>query len=107
LIADNEPAKRAEQYQQLITRDFGHDLTYGAGLAQRFFGRYIFLSSVPSKMVQLMQRSPRFCEIMQDLFAGTQPYVELKTRLLRNLNGTLREIITSFFLRKLILGYKV
>jgi geranylgeranyl reductase family protein len=107
LIADNEPARRAEQYQQLITRDFGHDLTYGAGLAQRFFGRYIFLSSVPSKMVQLMQRSPRFCEIMQDLFAGTQPYVELKTRLLRNLNGTLREIITSFFLRKLILGYKV
>ena len=41
---------------------------------------------------------------MQDLFAGTQPYLELKTRLLRNVNTTLHEIFMSFLFRKLILG---
>jgi hypothetical protein len=51
-----------------------------------------------------MKRSPKFCEIMQDLFAGTQPYLELKTRLLRNVNTTLHELLVSFLFRKLILG---
>ena len=30
-----------------------------------------------------MRRSPRFRDLMQDLFAGTQPYLELRSRLLR------------------------
>ena len=40
-------------------------------------------------MVQFMRRSPRFADLMQDLFAGTQRYLGLKRRLLRNLHGTL------------------
>ena len=54
-------------------------------------------------MIDFMRRSPKFCEIIQDLFAGTQPYLELKTRLLRNVNTTLHEIFMSFLFRKLIL----
>jgi geranylgeranyl reductase family protein len=107
IIADHEPAKRAEKYRQMIVSDFGHDLAYGAGLAKRLFTSYVLFSSVPCKMVMLMQRSPRFCDIMQDLFAGTQPYLELKNRLMRNVNGTLHEIIMSFFIRKLVLSHKV
>jgi geranylgeranyl reductase family protein len=107
LVADHEPAKRADHYRQLITRDFGHDLTYGAGLAKRLFGSYILFSSVPCRMIEFMRRSPTFCEIMQDLFAGTQPYLELKNRLLRNVNGTVHEIVMSFFIRKLVLGHRV
>jgi geranylgeranyl reductase family protein len=107
LLEDHEPAKRADQYRQMITHDFGHDLTYGAGLAKRLFGNYILFSSVPCRMIEFMRRSPRFCDIMQDLFAGTQPYLGLKSRLLRNLNGTLHEIIMSFFIRKWVLGHRV
>jgi hypothetical protein len=59
---------------------------------------------VPTRMIDFMKRSPKFCEIMQDLFAGTQPYLELKHRLLRNVNTTLHEILMSFLFRKLILG---
>ena len=33
---------------------------------------------------------------MQDLFAGKQPYLGLKRRLMRNLNGSLYEIAMSF-----------
>ena len=39
---------------------------------------------------------------MQDLFAGTQPYLDLKSRLLRNLNGTMQEVIMNLFLQRVI-----
>jgi hypothetical protein len=77
---------------------------YGAGLAKRLFAGRILFSGVPNRMVDFMKRSPRFCEIMQDLFAGTQPYLELKSRLLRNVNTTLHEILLSFLFRKVMLG---
>ncbi len=104
LLSDQEPAKNAEYYRQLITGDFGLDLTYGSGLAKRLFNGVVFFGSVPSRMIQFMKRSPRFCEIMQDLFAGTQPYLELKNRLLRNVNTTVHELLMSFLFRNLILG---
>jgi hypothetical protein len=49
-----------------------------------------------------MRRSPRFRVLMQDLFSGTQPYLELRGRLLRNLNGTLQGILVNFFLDRII-----
>jgi hypothetical protein len=39
---------------------------------------------------------------MQDLFAGTQPYVELRGRLLQNLSGTVREVLTNLVLNRVI-----
>jgi geranylgeranyl reductase family protein len=104
VLADESPEKMAEAYRHAITRDFGLDLTYGAGLAKRLFCGALFFGAVPTRMIEFMKRSPKFCEIMQDLFAGTQPYLELKTRLLRNVNTTLHEILMSFLFRKLILG---
>ncbi len=104
LLTDQEPERKLESYCQLIARDFGHDLTYGAGLAKRLFCGAILFGAVPTRMIDFMKRSPKFCEIMQDLFAGTQPYLELKNRLLRNVNTTLHEIFMSFLFRKLVLG---
>ena len=49
-----------------------------------------------------MRRSPRFPDLMQDLFAGTQPYLTLRKRLLKNLNGTLQEVLMNFFLNRVI-----
>ncbi|MDQ2711993.1 MAG: NAD(P)/FAD-dependent oxidoreductase [Acidobacteriota bacterium] len=104
LLNDASPDKAAETYRQMIKSDFGLDLTYGAGLAKRLFCGAICFGAVPTRMIDFMKRSPKFCEIMQDLFAGTQPYLELKNRLLRNVNTTLHEILMSFLFRKLILG---
>ena len=104
VLNDQPHEKHAEQYRQMIARDFGLDLTYGASLAKRLFCGALFFGAAPSRMIQFMKRSPKFCEIMQDLFAGTQPYLELKNRLLRNVNTTLHEIFMSFLFRKLILG---
>lgn len=96
------PAEKPWTYRSLLTWDFAADLEFGARLAKRFFLDKLLFSSVPARMVQFMRRSPRFLSVVEDLFAGTLPYQNLKERLLRNLNGTLQEILWSFFFRRLL-----
>ena len=96
------PAEKAAAYRTLLAREFALDLEFASTLAKRvFLGTFLF-NSVPARMVQFIRRSPRFCELMQDLFAGTQPYLGLRSRLLRNLNGTLQEVVMNFFLNRVI-----
>jgi len=95
-------AEKAAAYRSMVSREFGLDLEFAAALAKRvFLGNFMF-NSVPARMIQFMRRSPRFRALMQDLFAGTQPYLDLRSRLLRNLNGTLQEILVNFFLERVI-----
>ncbi len=94
--------EKSVEYRRLLRRDFTRDLEFGSRLAKRvFLGSFLF-GSVPARMVQFTRRSPRFAAIMQDLFAGRQPYLGLKKRLLRNLNGSLYEIGMSFSLSRLL-----
>jgi flavin-dependent dehydrogenase len=95
---------KALAYRAAVAREFAHDLEFAAMLARRvFLGRFLF-RSVPQRMVHFMQRSPRFRDLMQDLFAGTQPYLSLRARLMKNLNGTLQEVFMQFFLDRVIPG---
>jgi len=95
-------AEKAKAYCNLLRRDFVSDLEFGATLAKRvFLGRFLY-STVPARMLEFVRRSPRFRAVIEDLFAGTQPYVDLKARLFKNLNGTLQDVVMSFFVRKLI-----
>jgi len=94
--------EKAAAYRALLSREFALDLEFAATLAKRvFLGNFMF-HSVPARMIQFIRRSPRFRDLMQDLFAGTQPYLTLKSRLLRNLNGTLQEVLMNFFLDRVI-----
>lgn len=106
VIADDaRPVEeKARAYRDLLQRDFADDLEFGASLAKRvFLGRFLF-NTVPTQMIRFIRRSPRFSSLMQDLFSGTQPYLTLRKRLFRNLNGTLQELLTEFFLRNVIPG---
>lgn len=95
-------ADKAAAYRTLLAREFALDLEFAATLAKRvFLGRFMF-NTVPARMVHFIRRSPRFRALMQDLFAGTQPYTTLRSRLLRNLNGTLQEVVMNFFLNRVI-----
>jgi len=100
-------ADKAAAYRTMIAREFALDLEFASMLARRvFMGNFLF-GAVPARMVQFMRRSPRFRALMQDLFAGTQPYRELRSRLLRNLNGSLQEIVMNFFLERVIPASRV
>ena len=102
LNESQSPAERAQTYANLLRRDFMADLEFGATLAKRvFLGRFLF-NAVPSRMVDFIRRSPRFRVLIQDLLAGTQPYLGLKSRLLRNLNGTMQEVLMNVFLQRVI-----
>ncbi len=105
IIRDTHPVHDLSSvYRRELHHDFGEDLAFGACIAQRVFvGRFLF-RAVPTRMVEFMRRSPRFLELMQDLFAGTQPYLTLRQRLLRNLNGTLHEIMMSFMVQRIVPG---
>jgi geranylgeranyl reductase family protein len=97
-------ADRLQVYRRLLRRDFAADLEFGSRLAKRvFLGSFLF-GSVPARMVQFTRHSTRFSGVMQDLFAGTQPYLGLKNRLLRNLNGSIYEIAMSLGLSRLLPG---
>ena len=94
--------EKATAYRAALSHEFALDLEFAATLAKRvFLGRFMF-STVPARMIHFMRRSPRFRSLMQDLFAGTQPYLTLRSRLLRNLNGTLQEVVMNFFLNRVI-----
>lgn len=93
---------KAAAYRAAIEHEFAADLEFAAMLAKRvFMGKFLF-RTVPQRMVHFMRRSPRFRDLMQDLFAGTQTYTGLRSRLLRNLNGTLQEVLMQFFLERVI-----
>jgi geranylgeranyl reductase family protein len=95
-------AERITHYRKHLRRDFAADLEFGSRLAKRIFhGRFLF-GGVPSRMVQFTRRSPRFAAIMQDLFAGRQPYLGLKKRLMENLNPSLYEIAMSLGFSRIV-----
>lgn len=92
LLSDEQPERRAEHYGQLIKLDFGLDLTYAAGFTKKRFLGPTFFRAVPDTMIKLMRRSATFCEIIEDLVAGTQSYLEVKDRVLRDVNLKWREM---------------
>ena len=104
LSESHAPEEKPHAYRTLLHRDFAADLELGALLGRRLFRGSLLWASVPQRMIQLMRRSPRFHELMQDLFAGTQRYLDLKERLLRNLHGTTFETAVNFMLSRLVPG---
>jgi geranylgeranyl reductase family protein len=98
-----EPAGAAGvAYRRLLRRDFVGDLEFGSRLAHRVFHGTFLRGAVTSRMVQFTRLSPKFRQVMQDLFAGTQPYIGLKRRLFRNLNGSLIEIVCNLGFGRLV-----
>ncbi len=104
LSDDHASADKPQAYRNALQRDFAANLEVGAALARRLFLGTLLWASVPQRMIQLMRRSPRFHELMQDLFAGTQGYLDLKKRLLGSFHGTLFEAAANFLLSRLVPG---
>jgi geranylgeranyl reductase family protein len=100
----HSPEEKPQAYRALLERDFALDLEFGSALARRLFRGQFLYASVPQRMLQCMRRSPRFCDVVGELFAGTQGYLGLKSRLLRNLHGTLLDTVLSFLWSRVVPG---
>jgi len=100
LSGNHAPADQPQVYRTLLEHDFMEDLELASRLAKRLFlGRFL-CSDVPAQMIQFMRKSQTICDTVQDLFAGTQDYLGLKNRLVRGLNGTLRNLLMNWFLQR-------
>lgn len=103
ILNDSVPLQeKAACYRGCIDQDFGRDLYIGTLLSRRIYLGNFLMGSIPARMVQFVRRSPRFRELMQDLFAGTQGYETLKQRLLASVRPTIAEVAWSFFSRRLL-----
>ena len=88
--------RSASAYPAVLRREMTADLEMGAALVPRFYNGRFLLGGVTTRMVQFCRRSPAFRDLMQDLVAGSQDYLGLRARLLRQLGVTLWEIAASF-----------
>ncbi len=89
------PDEKAGAYTNLLYRDFTEDLEYGASLSERLFlGKFLF-GTIPARTVEFARRSARFRLLVDDLIAGTQSYLGLKSRLLGDLHNTLGEVVAN------------
>jgi len=84
-----------ETYPARLKKDFLNELEMAARIADRFFtGRWMG-ESVTERMVQFTELSPRFRQLMCDMFSGAQGYLNLRQRLYRTLPATLAESAVS------------
>lgn len=84
--------ERVGDYSAMMHKEVSEELEFASQLADHFFHGNFLWGSVTSRMVQFTRLSPTFRAMMQDLFAGTQPYLGLRDRVRGNLNRSLREI---------------
>lgn len=93
---------REGEYAATVMQEFGNDLAYASTLARRLFlGRYLFGANT-TRLVQFLRHSKRLNGIVQDLFAGTMPYLELRRQIKQGLHMTLTEIGVNFCLRRIV-----
>lgn len=98
LLAEGRP----EDYSAAIRSEFADDLAYAATLARRvYLGRFCGGANT-TRMLQFLRRSPRIHSVMQELFAGTISYRELRTRIRGNFKSTMAEIAVNSFLQRMV-----
>ena len=84
-----------ESYAAAVRCELLPELELAARIAGRFYGGEWLGGSVVERMVHLTARSPRFRDLMRDLFAGSQGYVDLKQRIHRSLPRIAIEAMVS------------
>src|ERR1700755_576193 len=84
-----------EKYPAWVKASFSAELAFAARIVRRFYRGSFLGTTVTTRMVQLMRRSPVFRQLMGDVFSGTQDYSSLKRRLWGHLGITLSEFIAS------------
>jgi flavin-dependent dehydrogenase len=84
-----------EKYMAWVKAAFSSELEFAARIVRRFYRGAFLGKAVTTHMVQFMNRSAVFRQLMSDLFSGTQDYTSLKRRLWGHLGITVSEFIAS------------
>src|ERR1700719_5018516 len=91
-IAGGEP----RAYPERLRAAFSADLEFAANIARKVFRGTFLGGAITTRMVQLINYSPTFRDLMRDIFSGSQDYRGLKQRLWSQLGITMAEFAHSF-----------
>jgi len=84
-----------EKYTQRVKAAFSSELEFAARIVRRFYRGTFLGTAVTTRMVQFMNRSAVFRQLMSDVFSGTQDYSSLKRRLWGQLGITVSDFVAS------------
>ena len=92
-LIDGQP----QAYPERLRAAFSADLEFAAHIARKIFRGNFLGGAITTRMVQLLNYSPAFRELIRDVFSGSQDYRSLKRRLWNQFGITLAEFARSFF----------
>jgi flavin-dependent dehydrogenase len=90
-LMDGQP----QTYPGRIRAAFSADLEFAANIARRIFRGTFLGGAITTRMVQLLNHSPAFRDLIRDIFSGAQDYRSLKKRLWDQLGLTFVQISRS------------
>src|SRR3984893_7019217 len=91
-----------QAYPERLRTTFSADLEFAANLARKLFRGNFVGGAITTRMVQLLNYSPAFRDLIRDVFSGAQDYRSLKRRLWSQLGITLAEFARNFIDPRLI-----
>jgi flavin-dependent dehydrogenase len=83
-------------YPERLRAAFSADLEFAANIARKIFRGNVLGGAITTRMVQLLNYSPAFRDLIRDVFSGSQDYRSLKRRLWNQLGITVVEFTRSF-----------
>ena len=95
LLAQALAEGKPEEYPARVRADFSAELEFATRIARRFYRGRFFGGAVTTRMIQFVERSATFRELMADLFSGAQDYRSLKQRLWSQFGITLTQVVSS------------
>jgi flavin-dependent dehydrogenase len=96
LLAQAIVAHQPELYPAKLRAAFSADLEFAARIAGKVFCGNFLGNAITTRMVQLLNYSPAFRDLIRDVFSGSQDYRSLKRRLWNQLGITLTECMRNF-----------
>jgi flavin-dependent dehydrogenase len=85
-----------QAYPERLRAAFSADLEFAARFARKLFCGNFLGGAITTRMVQLLNYSPAFRDLIRDVFSGSQDYRSLKRRLWDQLGITVVEIVHTF-----------
>ena len=96
LLAEALIAEQPEAYPARLRCEISADLEFAARIARKVFCGNFLGNAVTTRMVQLLNHSATFRDLIRDVFSGAQDYRSLKRRLWAQLGITFAELTHSF-----------
>jgi flavin-dependent dehydrogenase len=95
LLAQSLIEGRPQAYPERLRSAFSADLEFAANIARKLFRGTFLGGAITTRMVQLLNYSPTFRDLVRDVFSGSQDYRTLKSRLWNQVGVTVTEFLRS------------